>query len=104
MGDLLSVFESDEPDPTARSPLMMTTPQREEIRSLFAELGIGTAGAQFEITAELTGVRISSVGELQAATAQRLIEGLRRRVAARGRTLTGNSWSDREQDTWIDRL
>lgn len=104
MNDLLSVFDGNESDPRARAALMMTPAQRSVIRALFAELGIGAAANQFEVTAELTGTRISSVGDLEAATAQRLIEGLRRRVAALGRTVTGNSWIDREQDTWIDRL
>ena len=104
MDDLLSVFDGNEPDPSALAALMMTSAQRSAIRALFAELGIAAAGDQFEVTAELTGTRISSVGELEAATAQRLIEGLQRRVDGLGRTVTGKSWNDREEDTWIDRL
>lgn len=104
MDDLLSVFDGNEPDASAHAALMMTPAQRSAIRALFAELGISAAGDQFEVTAELTGTRISSVGELEAATAQRLIEGLQRRVTGLGRTVTGKSWDDREEDTWIDRL
>ena len=83
---------------------MMTPAQRTEIRALFAQLGVATARDQFEVTAELTGDRITSVGELSAATAQRLIQGLQRRVAGLDRSLTGKSWDYPEEDTWIDRL
>ncbi|MFB9645447.1 hypothetical protein [Microbacterium terregens] len=104
MNDLLSVFDSDGTESTENRPLLMTAHQRAEIRSLFAKLGLETADLQFDFAAELTGVRIASVGELEATTAQRLIEGLHRRIHNMGRTTTGNSWDDREEDTWIDRL
>lgn len=106
MGDLLSVFDDkgDDTEPTSVRPLPMTDSQRSEIRDLFARLDVATAALQFEATAELTGVRINSVGELDAATAHRLIGALKRRVVSSGRVASGNSWDDREEDTWIDRL
>jgi len=105
MTDLLSVFDQDDDsEPTGVLPLPMTAGQRSEIRQLFGTLGVTTAARQFEMTAELTGVRISSVGELDAATAARLIGALKRRVQTAGQVRTGNSWDDREEDTWIDRL
>lgn len=106
MSDLLSVFddEDDDTEPTSARPLPMTEGQRSEIRGLFARLDVSTAALQLDATAELTGVRISSVGELDAATAHRLIGALKRRVVSSGRVISGNSWDDREEDTWIDRL
>ena len=106
MSDLLSVFDDydDDAEPTSARPLPMTDGQRSEIRALFAALDIGSAALQFEATAELTGVRITSVGDLDAATAHRLIGALQRRVRSSGRVTTGKSWDDREEDTWIDRL
>lgn len=106
MSDLLSGFDDldDDAEPIGVRPLLMTDSQRSEIRELFARLHIASAARQFEVTAELTGVRIYSVGELDAATAHRLIGALKRRVVSSGRVTTGNSWDDREEDTWIDRL
>lgn len=82
----------------------MSDSQREEIRSLFGTLGIRTAREQFDHVEEITGKRISSVGDLDVATAQRLAGGLRSRVSSRGRERTGNAWADRDEPTWIDRL
>lgn len=104
MNDLLSVFDSDDPEPPDNQPLLMTGRQREQIRGLFAQLGIGSAREQFDLTAQLTGVRIGSVADLEATSAQRLIEALQRRIDSTGRTRTGNVWVDRDEDTWIDRL
>ncbi|QKJ18574.1 hypothetical protein [Microbacterium hominis] len=105
MSDLLSVFDdNDNTESASVRRLPMTEGQRSEIRELFSRLDISTAARQFEVTAELTGVRISRVGELDAATAHRLIGALNRRVQTSGRLTTGNSWDDREEDTWIDRL
>ncbi|MDR7187163.1 hypothetical protein J2X85_004233 [Microbacterium trichothecenolyticum] len=103
--DAMGLFDlEDSPDPPSPQVLLMTDQQRVEIRSLFGQIGVGDAAKQFEITEELTGKRIRSVGELDSATAHRLISGLRRRIADSGKTRTGNSWDDREGDTWIDRL
>ncbi|MEI3848049.1 MULTISPECIES: hypothetical protein [unclassified Microbacterium] len=104
MSDLLSAFDATDSAAPETQPLLMTPNQRAQIRSLFAKLDITAADRQFVTTAELTGVRITSVGQLEAVTAQRLIEGLARRVANAARTNTGNSWDDRDEDTWIDRL
>jgi DNA polymerase-3 subunit epsilon len=82
----------------------MTNEQRAQIRGLFGQLGVGDAHTQFEVTEELTGTRIRSVAELDSATAHRLIAGLHRRLANLAKVRSGNSWDDREDDTWIDRL
>jgi DNA polymerase-3 subunit epsilon len=82
----------------------MTSLQRQMIRELFAQLGVTDARSQFEKVAELTGVRIASVTELEVAPASVLIHRLKGRVASSGRANTGNAWADRDEDTWIDRL
>lgn len=83
---------------------MMTDEQREDVRALFAQLGIATAREQFAVIEELTGTRISAVADLQASTAHRAILGLRRRLETRGQVTTGNAWDDRDAPTWIDQL
>ena len=100
-----SLFDlEDSSEPPSRQVLLMTDQQRLEIRSLFGQIGVGDAARQFAITEELTGTRIRSVGELDSATAHRLISGLRLRITDSGKPRTGNAWDDREDDTWIDRL
>jgi DNA polymerase-3 subunit epsilon len=86
------------------APALMTPPQRQAIRELFAQLGVTDARAQFDMVAELTGARIASVAELEAGPANVLIQMLRGRAARSGRVNTGNAWADRDEDTWIDRL
>jgi len=105
-----SLFDLSQPDvderptpPPAAAP-MMSAAQRAKIRALFGELGVTTARDQFAVVKELTGTTIASVAELTAATAHRLSERLAARVRDAGKTRTGNSWDDREEDTWIDRL
>lgn len=85
---------------------MMRNEQREEIRSLFGSLGLASAREQFELVNVLIGVRLNSVTELTATNASALIHRLRERVDSRSQSKasTGNSWADREEDTWIDRL
>ncbi len=87
-----------------RAPISLSLKQRQAIRELFAQLGVTDARAQFDMVAELTGVRIASVVELEAETANVLLHMLRGRVASSGRANTGNAWADRDEDTWIDRL
>ncbi|WP_454117802.1 hypothetical protein [Microbacterium lacticum] len=99
------LFEIDEPTPRgAEGPTPMTLQQREIIRQLFAQIGIVDARAQFEMVTDLTGVKISSVSEMEVATANTLIHHLSSRVVNSRRASTGNTWADRDEDTWIDRL
>lgn len=100
------LFDLDDPAPRnderAWTPISPT--QREAVRELFAQLGVADARAQFDMVAELTGVHINSVIELEARTADVLLHMLRSRVARVGRADTGNAWADRDEETWIDRL
>lgn len=102
----LSIF--DEPTEPQREvtdpPKQMYQSQRTEIRQLFGELGVTGAREQFTLVEETIGVRLNSVADLSAADAQRLIPRLQSRVQASARRNTGNSWDDRDEDTWIDKL
>jgi hypothetical protein len=82
----------------------ITSRQREMVRELFAQLGIADARGQFDLVAELTGVRITAVNQLTMADTNTLIRMLTARVTNVGRQHTGNAWADRAEDTWIDQL
>lgn len=99
------LFNLSAPDvgPAERDNLM-TDVQRATIRELFAKLGITDARGQFDTVAELTGVRITSVSQLEIGTANTLIQLLTGRASRSHHTNTGNAWADRGEDTWIDRL
>lgn len=92
---------SNGPEP---APAPMTSIQRQTIRGLFEHLGVADARSQFDVVAELTGVQITSVGQLEADKASLLIHMLNGRASRSHRVNTGNAWADREEDTWIDRL
>lgn len=100
------LFDLDDPAPKNEEPAsnQLSPIQRQAIRELFAQLGVTEARAQFDMVAELTGVRIASVVELDTGTANVLLQMLQGRVARSGRANTGNAWADRDEDTWIDRL
>lgn len=104
MNDALDLF--DEPEQEADAPTItpLTDAQRQELRTMFAELERTTAREQFALVEELIGVRLARVGDLSASSASLLIERLRRRVTSRSRTSTGSAWDERDEDTWIDRL
>lgn len=104
VGDgLFDLNESASQDAVA-APALMTPVQRETIRELFAKIGVTSAREQFDMVAELTGVQISSVAQLEADKANLLIHMLSGRASRAHRVNTGNSWADRDEDTWIDRL
>lgn len=102
---MLSLFDDQpQPEEAPSTPVMMSESQRAAIRTLFQALGITSAREQFDHVAEMTGKRIAAVGELDARTANTLISLMKSRVDSLGRNNTGNSWDDRQEDTWIDRL
>lgn len=90
------------PEQPAEPP--MTQDQRAEIRSLFEALRIDTARNQFDVVNVLIGVRLECVADLDSKSAAKLIPRLQQRVDSQGKTLTGSSWTDREEETWIDNL
>lgn len=101
----LSLFDEPSDDQRAATrELPMYDSQRSEIRGLLGGLGLTTAREQFALVEELIGVRLSAVTDLNREDAQRLLSLLRSRVHTNPRSTTGNSWSDRDEDTWIDKL
>ncbi|WP_374460245.1 hypothetical protein [Microbacterium sp.] len=105
MSDSLFDFDIDSPTvPSTQAVGPMTASQREIIRGLFSQLAISDARRQLEVVHELTGVRVSAVAEVDSRVANTLIAMLPGRIDRTGRENTGNSWDDREEDTWIDRL
>jgi len=104
MNELFSMLESEEPQRPEPVNQLMTESQRTAIRHLFSQLGVSTAREQLEIVRELTGRGVNSVADVTQHHAQSLIYGLSEKVRTSGRKNTGNSWDDREEDTWIDKL
>lgn len=104
MTEPLDMFAPATDNPHVAPPAPMTAEQRGQIRDLFAILGVSTAHEQFRLVDVLVGVRLRSVGELTSKSAAILIPRIRERVESHSRSQTGNSWTDREEDTWIDKL
>lgn len=104
MDDPLDLFAEEVSEPANTAPTPMSNSQRDEIRLLFSELEIATAREQFETVTHLIGVRLRSVAELTSPDASSLIHRLRVRAQNQHRNSTGNSWADRDEDTWIDKL
>ncbi|AMB59189.1 hypothetical protein [Microterricola viridarii] len=101
-----SLFDDDPdiPDPDEARPRPMLESQRSQIRDAFGALGLTTAREQFALVEELTGVRLNRVTDLTENAARTLMYALKGRAQNAGRSNTGDSWADREEDTWIDRL
>lgn len=104
MNDPLDLFAEELSEPAITTPTPMSDSQRDEIRRLFSQLGITIAREQFEVVADLIGIRLGSVAELTSPDASSLIYRLRARAQNQHRSSTGNSWADRDEDTWIDKL
>lgn len=101
----LFAFASARPDEAPVEPVSpMTGEQRAEIRTLFSQLHVRAAREQFDLVDVLIGIRLRSVADLDTKSAAALIPRLRKRVASQAKISTGNSWADREEDTWIDIL
>lgn len=105
MSDPLDLFAEPDPEPAEPvQPTPMTEAQRSELRSLFGTLEKVTISDQFALVEELIGVRLARVTDLTSSNAGLLLHRLRQRVETRARSSTGNAWTDRDEDTWIDRL
>lgn len=105
MNDLLPLFGEDEQNPPSEKQVeTVTDSQRERLRTLFAQMNAVTARAQFQIVEDITGQRLRAVQDLTAHNAQMLLLQLPARIESQGRVSTGSAWSDRDEDTWIDKL
>jgi hypothetical protein len=106
--DAFSLFDDAVTAPS-HTPLVaddrkMTESQRARIRELFRQLGIVEARDQFTLVKELTGQDVTSVTQVSEADARKLILLLPAKIESLRSRHTGNAWSDRTEDTWIDRL
>jgi phage I-like protein len=106
MNDFLHLFDEpeSETEKAALKPESVTPSQREALRKVFARLGVGDARGQFALVEELTGQKIHTVQQLEARHALVLIHRLEARANLSGKRATGNSWDDRDEETWIDKL
>ena len=105
MADEFSLFDfAVQGESPNRGPEMITPEQRIRIRDAFSQLAVADARTQFEIVYQLTAQRVRSPSELQARHAQLLIEKLADRLRTQKIERTGNTWDDRDEETWIDRL
>lgn len=106
MSSALSLFPDDNvPSSSAQTAdKTITESQRIALRALFEQLGVSDAQEQFQIAEEVSGQRIRSVNELLASKAQVLILQLPARIHNRNKKTTGDTWTDRDEETWIDKL
>jgi DNA polymerase-3 subunit epsilon len=99
-----ALFDFDEPDP---SPSASELPVREgqvvQIRREFERLGI-TGQEERQAVIESTVLRsVRSLSSLTALEARRILAILGKRMPG-GQNVSGSSWDNREEDTWIDKL
>lgn len=104
MVDELPLFEIRTEDNPASRRQRLTASQRSTIATLFAELGISLARDQFALIKEATGLSISRALDLDESAAQTAIHALRARVQSMHATRTGDAWTDRTDDTWLDKM
>ena len=105
MSELFDLFSAPvDPSVTKEPSPQMTPEQRSEIRALFSALGITTAQEQFDLVSVLVGVKLRAVSDLDSKSAAALVPRLQKRLETRSKSATGNSWNDRDEDTWIDNL
>jgi hypothetical protein len=103
---MLPIFDepTDSASDASSAARPMTPAQREGIRKAFASLGIADASSQFAIIENLTGQRVTRVHDVTSQRAAALLPLLVARVSSGDRVPTGNAWTDRTEDTWIDKL
>lgn len=104
MGDGLFDLDDSAGQGASAAPALMTPVQRETIRDLFAKIRVTSDGAQFDMVAGPTGVQTTSVAQLEDDKANLLTHMLSGRASRGHRVSTGNSWADRDEDTWFDRV
>lgn len=104
MTEPLDLFSTTDDPPRVDVVQPLSPEQRDEIRVLFAQLGITSAQEQFALVEVLIGLRLQSVAGLDSKNAAALIPRLRKRVDSRSKSSSGSAWDTREEDTWIDNL
>lgn len=80
------------------------TEQVTAIREAFTAAGIGSLAERKEIAQSCVVRPLSSLRELTAAEAHRLLKRIRDNANAKPRASGASAWDLREEDTWIDKL
>jgi hypothetical protein len=100
-----SLFEVDAPERHAPlQPMPITEEQIAQIRASFADAGIHEQNERKKIIESCVVRAVSSLRDLYATDAHRLLNLLRQRRDTRPKTVGGSAWDNREEDTWIDKL
>jgi hypothetical protein len=100
-----SLFEIDAPEgqvPQQHMPI--TDGQIAQIREAFADAGIHEQNERKAVIESCVVRGVSSLRDLYATEAYRVLNLLRQRKDARPKTVGGSAWDNREEDTWIDKL
>ena len=74
------------------------------IREAFTAAGIGSQERRKEIAQSCVVRPLTSLRELTAAEAHRVLKRIQEQFAAKPRSKGASAWDLREEDTWIDKL
>lgn len=100
-----SLFELDGPEVQApRQHMPITDAQVAEIRAAFNDAGINEQDERKSVIEACMVRPVTSLRDLYATDAQRLLNLLRQRKENRPKVMGGSAWDNREEETWIDRL
>ncbi|MET3949160.1 hypothetical protein ABIB49_003888 [Arthrobacter sp. UYCu512] len=100
-----SLFEIAAPE--GQAPLQhkpITDEQVARIRDAFTDAGIHEQDERKAVIESCVIRSVSSLRDLYATDAYRVLNLLRQRRDALPNTVGGSAWDNREEDTWIDKL
>ncbi|MDN4612317.1 hypothetical protein [Arthrobacter burdickii] len=103
-----SLFDFGSADTDNPEPAPLATPIRDEqvdaIREAFAKASINDQDRRKEIVESAALREVTSLRELQAHEARRVLQRISESAATTSRSAGGSDWDLREEDTWIDKL
>ncbi|ADX75219.1 hypothetical protein Asphe3_41540 (plasmid) [Pseudarthrobacter phenanthrenivorans Sphe3] len=100
-----SLFEIDAPQNTVPlQHLPITDEQVGQLRAAFAEAGIHEQHERKALIESFMVRPVSSLRDLYATDAHRLLNLLRQRKTVQPKKVGGSAWDNREEETWIDKL
>ncbi|GAB3572571.1 hypothetical protein GCM10027405_39520 [Arthrobacter alkaliphilus] len=100
-----SLFEIDAPE--GQAPLQhmpITDEQIAQIRAAFVDASINEQHERKSVIESCVVRPVTSLRDLYAADAHRVLSLIRQRKEARPKVEGGSAWDNREEETWIDRL
>ena len=101
----VGLFELEDATPekvAERTPLPIRDEQVAELREAFASAGITSMEERKAVIESCVLRPVASVRELRARDVRGILDRIRARAGNSSGSVT--SWSDRTQDTWIDKL